>query len=215
MAVAMEEARIHLDEPSMRAGAPMPRDALDFGLPLALRLRMASIAAQLGRHEEALALYRANLVYEPRISPAGRGTEMFSAMLPDPAAPTLPVPAPPNASTLLVQSLTGAGQSLTALGRKQEALDVFERATAYGHRRGIPRVGTASGDTNFKGDAKAGEAALELARAAYDAGEYERALQILRHAAGTFPKDRLREANDLNRLALQKLNAQRRGPSPR
>ena len=214
-AVAMEEARVRLDEPPARTGAPLHRDALDFGLPMALRLRMAAIASQHGRHQEALELYRANLVYEPRISPAGRGTEMFSAMLPDPAAPALPVPAPPNASTLLVQSLTGAGQSLTALGRKQEALEAFERATSYGHRRGIPRVGTASGDTNFKGDAKSGEAALELARAAYDAGHYERAFQILQNAAGTFPKERMREANDLTRRVAQKLNAQRPRPSQR
>jgi tetratricopeptide (TPR) repeat protein len=116
---------------------------------------------------------------------------------------------PVDASTLLVESHTGAGRILKAMGRTDDALREFAAAAAYQLPAGIPRVGTAVGDTNFKADAPAGEAALELARAAYEAGQYERAFQIIQGATGSFPPERRREVNELMMRIARELNARR------
>jgi tetratricopeptide (TPR) repeat protein len=198
--LALEEARLRLDEGPAAPGAPLARDPQELALLMGLRLRLAGTLARAGRAADALELYRANLAHEPQVAPSARGTPMFPAMLPDPALPQGTVPGPVNAASFLAESHLGAGRALRALGKTDEAMREFAAVMAFGPRPGIPRVGTAKGDTNFADEAGApvGEAGMELARAAIQRGDYATAMQALQAATGSLPDHLRREANELN-----------------
>jgi hypothetical protein len=129
---------------------------------------------------------------------------MFGAMLPDPAAPAIPVPAPPNAAYLMAEAHDGAGRGLKALGRAAEATAQFEAAVDLTRKPGVPGVGSGRpGDTNFAGDAGQGVAAgsiLELARARLAAGDCQGAARMMRRGTDArFPVDLRESANALQR----------------
>jgi tetratricopeptide (TPR) repeat protein len=211
-ALALEEARLQLDEPLSFRGNVLTRDALDFGLLMRVRHILAGPLMSAGHYAEALALYHANTAYAPRFAPSGRATQMFSAMLPDPYAPQIPVPAPPNGASLLAEAYLHAGKALKALGRKEEALKEFQAAAAFVRPPGtmIPKIGNARGDTNFADEAgaPAAEALLELAKNFMEGGDYDVALQYVQAATQNSPPEHLRnELNTLNREIVSKLNA--------
>lgn len=210
VAVALEEARLRLDEPSVHTGNPLPRDPIDFGLAMQVRLRLAMMLEQAGQYAEALELYKANIAYETRVDPGSYKRQMFSAMLPDqqPEKGAV-VPAPVNAATLLAKSRMLAGKALKSLGRKDEAAQHFLAAAAFGPKPGamIPRIGNAKGDTNFGGLAgdASGEAMIELAKNFLESGEYEQARFYLQGASNAGIPDHLRaDVNELN-MALARL----------
>ncbi len=210
-ALALEEARLQLDEPSAQ-GTLLTRDALDFGLLMQIRHLLAAPLMKAGYYAEALELYRANTAYASRFAPGGRATQMFSAMLPDPHAPPASVPKPVNGATLLAEAFLNAGKALKALGRKEEALEEFKRAAAFVRPLGsmIPNIGNVRGDTNFAGEAgaPAAEALLELAKNFRDLGDYDTALQYAQAATQHSPPAHLRrELNELNLEIVNKLNA--------
>jgi hypothetical protein len=200
LALAMEEARQRLDDPLTFAGTIPPHDARPFGLAIKLRQILAGDA----KPEEALALYRANEAVANLLGPGGRATQMFSAMVPEPGAPDIPVPAPVNMATLLAESCTGAGKALQAMGRNQEAMAEFAAATTYGPKPGIPNVIGRTGnrqDSNFAGNAHGGqtaEAYMELAKNAIRRRDYRAAAAYMSQATNIgIPRDRMQEANDI------------------
>jgi hypothetical protein len=105
-----------------------------------------------------------------------------------------------NAATFLAESHLGAGRALRTLGRVDEAMQEFNAVMVFAPKQGIPRIGTAKGDTNFADEvgAPVGEAAMELARAAVRVGDYPRAMQALQAGTGSLPDHLRAEANELN-----------------
>jgi tetratricopeptide (TPR) repeat protein len=62
MALALEEARLQLDEPLTPTDKPLGRDALEFGLAIQARFHLAALAEQAGKQAEALGHYQAVLI---------------------------------------------------------------------------------------------------------------------------------------------------------
>src|SRR5262249_17443565 len=124
------------------------------------------------------------------------------AMLPDPGAPSLPVPTPPNAAQLMAEAYNGAGRALKALGRTQEAMQQYELAVDLTRKPGIPGVGSSRrGDTNFAGDAEGGvpsAAFIEMVKTALANGDCQAAAQAMsRGTEARFPRDKAAEVNGL------------------
>ncbi len=137
-------------------------------------MRLRELLAADAPPQQALTMYQANTDVARFLGPGSNAAEMFSAMLPEPGAPQVPVPAPENMATLLADSYVAQGKTLQGLGRDDEAMDAFLAATRYGPVPGIARVGTASGQTNFAGYAK-GQVAIaymELAKEEIHRGDY-------------------------------------------
>ena len=199
LALALEEGRLALDDPPVYAGAIPPHDAQDFGLAMKLRQLLAVSATS----EEALRLGQKNAGVARLLGPGGRATQMFSAMLPEPGAPVIPVPAPVNMATLLAESLVTTGKALQAMGRATEAEAQFTAAAAYGPRAGVPNIGGRTGKTeesNFAGRAggQTAEAFLELAKAAIARKDFAGAAKLMSQATESrIPRERLREVNEL------------------
>jgi hypothetical protein len=126
---------------------------------------------------------------------------MFGAMVPDPAAPAVPVPAPPNAAALMAEAHNGAGRALKALGRPQEAAQQYQAAIDLTAKPGVPGVGSGRpGDTNFGGNAQgvAAESFIELVKAALGRGDCQGAAQTMSRAIeARLPPDRRAAANRL------------------
>jgi tetratricopeptide (TPR) repeat protein len=123
-------------------------------------------------------------------------------MLPDPGAPAIPVPAPPNAAQLMAEAYNGAGRAYKALGRTQDAAQQYQAAIDLTRKPGVPGVGSSRpGDTNFAGDAGGGVAAesfIEVVRAALARGDCQGAAATMRRATeARFPPDKREEANRL------------------
>lgn len=202
-AVALEDARLRLDEPENRQGAPLTRDPIDFGLIMRARMRLAAPLERASQLAAAVDLYVANAAVRTRVSRSDYSRQMFSAMLPD-DEPTngAVVAAPVNAATLLAQSSLAAGKALRALGRKDEAQQQFLAAASFVPAPGamIPRIGNARGDTNFGDQATAGsgEALVELAKTFLEAGQADQAQRYLRAATSAGIPDSLR--NDVNQM---------------
>ena len=200
VALALEQARLRLDEQA-KEGMALPREAEE--LAVVMKMRNALAAPFVDRQPQAaLDYYGPNTVLARRITRAGRAAQMFGAMLPDPGAPPVPVPEPPNAAQLMAEAYNGAGRSLKALGRSQDAMREFQQAIDLTHKPGIPGVGSGRrGDTNFAGDAGGGASAdafIEMVKAALAAGDCQTASQaISRGTEARFPRDKLAEVNRL------------------
>jgi hypothetical protein len=167
-----------------------------------MKLRNVLAAGLLARQPEAaLEYYLPNAGLARRITRGGRAAQMFGAMAPDPAAPALPVPAPPNAAALMAEAHNGAGRALKTLGRAQEAAQQYQAAIELTAKPGVPGVGSGRpGDTNFGGDAQGvtADAFIELAKAALARGDCQGAAQTMSRATeARFPPDRREEANRL------------------
>jgi Tfp pilus assembly protein PilF len=200
-ALALEEARLALDEPA--SGKVLARDALDFGLAIEMRFRLARLSEQAGNRGEALALYESAAGYQPRMARGWEARQMFTAMLPDQApARGAVVPAPVNAATLVAEAHLGAGKLLSAMGKQDEALRHFTAAASLGPRRmaGVPMIGNSRGDTNFSGiaGAPASEAALYVARALLAKGDPHGASQALYEVGRDLPEQLRSDLNQLN-----------------
>jgi Tfp pilus assembly protein PilF len=217
-AVALEDALVGLDEPTGRAGPPLTREPLDFGVALRARIRHAEMLERANQVGPAADLYLANAALTPRISRGDYSRQMFTSMLPgDQGQGGAVVPAPVNVATWLAQSSLAAARALRAAGRTQEADRQLLAAASFGPAPGtrIPRVGNARGDTNFSDQATAGsgEAMLELARQAMNAGRYDEAMKYLQGATSAGIPDRLRpEVNQMN-MAIARLTSSERQPS--
>jgi predicted Zn-dependent protease len=202
-AIALEEARLRLDEPDNRQGAPLTRDPIDFGLIMRARMRIAAPLERANQLAGAVDLYLANAALRARVSRSDYSRQMFSAMLPDDEPQHgVVVPAPVNAATLLAQSSLAAGKALRALGRKDEAQQQLLAAASFVPAPGtmIPRIGNARGDTNFGDQATAGsgEALVELAKTFLEAGQADQAQRYLQAATNAGVPDALR--NDVNQM---------------
>lgn len=204
VALALEEARLSLDEPSMKGGTFMTRDPLDFGLAIQSYFHLAHLLEQAGKQKEGLDQYLASLRYEPRMLLGWESWQMFTAMLPDqqPEKGAVTI-APVNAATLIAEAHLNAGKLLASMGRQDEAIQQFSDAARLGPQRmaGIPMVGNAQGDTNFSGlaGAPASEASFYLAQSLLAKGDTEGASRALYEIGRTIP-EHLR--NDLNQLNM-------------
>jgi tetratricopeptide (TPR) repeat protein len=165
-ALALEEARLQLDELKPETGAALGRDALEFGLAIQARFHLARLAEQKGKQAEALDQYQAVLGYEKRMSRGFESREMFSAMWsdqhPDKGAVVM---APKNAATLVADAHLRTGKFLSAMGKHDESIEHFRTAAMFGPLRmaGMPQIGNAKGDTNFSGIAGAPAAEAQKA----------------------------------------------------
>ncbi|HEY3196590.1 MAG TPA: hypothetical protein VGJ57_01155, partial [Nitrospirales bacterium] len=208
-ALALEEARLRLDEP--RSGQPLRRDALDFGLPIQARFRLAKPLEQAGKADDALALYQGAVGYEPRMARGWESRQMFSAMLPDqqPEGGAV-VPAPVNAATLVADAHLRLGKILSATGKRDEAIQQFTAAANLGPLRmaGIPQIGNARGDTNFGGlaGAPASEAQLYVAKELVAKGDVETASRMLYEAGRNLPDNLRGDLNELN-MAMARMHS--------
>jgi tetratricopeptide (TPR) repeat protein len=132
-ALALEEARLRLDEPATRTDKPVSRDALDFGLAMEMRFRIASQLEKTGRIPEALELYRSAAEYEPRLTRGWESRQMFTAMLPDqPPDRGAAVPAPRNAATLIAQAHLQTGKLLAKRGSRMRPGNTSRRRLDWG-----------------------------------------------------------------------------------
>jgi len=215
-ALALEEARLRLDEPAAHTDRPVGHDALDFGLAMRARFRLAAPIEQ-SRVDDALALYRGAVDYRARMAADWEPRQMFSAMLPDqkPERGAV-VPAPANAATLVADAHLRFGKLLGRIGRKDEALQQFTAAANLGPLRmaGIPQVGNSRGDTNFSGiaGAPAAEAQLYLAQALVARGDVQGAQKALYEAGRNLPDHLRGELNELNMAMARMRSSPSRDP---
>jgi tetratricopeptide (TPR) repeat protein len=199
VALALEQARLRLDEG--KEGAALPREAAE-ELATLMKMRNLLAAGLLERQPQAaLEYYLPNTGLARRITRGGRAAQMFGAMVPDAAAPAVPVPAPPNAAALMAEAHNGAGRALKALGRPQEAAQQYQAAIDLTAKPGVPGVGSGRpGDTNFGGNAQgvAAESFIEVVGAALARGDCQGAAQTMSRATeARLPPDRRAEANRL------------------
>jgi tetratricopeptide (TPR) repeat protein len=210
LALALEEARLQLDEPASSKNTPLGRDALDFGLAIQARFHLARLAEQAGRQPEALDHYQAVLGYERRMSRGFESRQMFSAMWPDqqPEKGAI-VMAPKNAATLVAEAHLRTGKLLSAMGKREESIEHFRTAAMYGPLKmaGIPKIGNARGDTNYAGlaAAPAAEAQFYLAKELMTKGDLEGAQKILYEAGPNLPEHLQAQLGELN-MAMARLH---------
>lgn len=212
VALALEEARIRLDEPPVNGGTPQTRDPLDFGLAIQSRFHLAPFLEREERQQEGLDHYLASLRYESRMSPGWESWQMFTAMLPDQKPEKgAEMIAPVNAATLIAEAGLRAGKLLASMGRQDEAIQYFSAAARLGPQRmaGIPMVGNAQGDTNFAGlaGAPASEASFYLAQSLLAKGDTEGANRALYEIGRTIPEDLRDDLNQLN-MAIARTHSQ-------
>ena len=210
-ALALEEARLRLDEPSVAASKPLGRDALDFGLAIQAAFHLARWHERQSRSAEALAQYRNVLGFAGRMKAGFESRQMFTALWPDqkPAKGAIVIQ-PDNAATLVAEAHLRAGKLLAATGRKQEAIAHYRSAAALGPLRmaGMPRIGNARGDSNFSGlaGAPAAEALFHLARELLAAGDAKGALQLLQNTGTHLPDHLQAELNQLHHEIANRLS---------
>jgi|HubBroStandDraft_6_1064221.scaffolds.fasta_scaffold26177_2 tetratricopeptide (TPR) repeat protein len=198
VALALEQARLRMDEG--KEGIALPREAPELAILMKMRNVLAGPLLE-RQPQAALDYYLPNAQLARRITRGGRASQMFGAMLPDPAAPAVPVPAPPNAAQLMAEAYNGAGRALKALGRTQEAMQEYQAAIDLTAKPGVPGVGSSRpGDTNFAGNAQGvtADSFIELIRTALARGDCQGAAQTMSRATeARFPPERREEANRL------------------
>ncbi len=213
MALALEEARLQVDELKGDAGVPLGRDALEFGLAIQARFHLARLAEQFGSQADALSHYQAVLGYEKRMKRGFESRQMFTAMWPDqqPEKGAL-VMAPKNASTLVADAHLRTGKLLAAMGKHDDSIEHLKTAAMYGPLRmaGMPQIGNGRNDSNFAGlaGAPAAEAQFYLAKELMTSGDLEGAQQVLYEAGRNLPDDLRGQLNELN-MAMARLHSRR------
>ena len=218
VAIALEKARLAIDD--QRAGETQPRDAADMGLLIRLLDTAGVHAGQAGDTQKGLADISEAVGLVGRFGPGGKGELMFTAMLPNPKDPEIPVPSPVNGATLAAQTYVALGAVQEQAGQRAEALKSYAAAAglARPYKSNIPRVGNARGDTNFSEDASGPVvvvAFVDLAKADIAAGDYRAASDALNNA-GQNGADRtqLQEINELQMRVAQRINGQQQYPAP-
>lgn len=213
VALALEEARLQLDELKREPAAPLGRDALEFGLAIQARFHLAKLAELNHNQADALAHYQAVLGYEKRMSRGFESRQMFTAMWPDqqPEKGAM-VMAPKNASTFVADAHLRTGKLLAAMGKHDESIEHLRAAAMYGPLRmaGMPQIGNATGDTNFGAiaGAPAAEAQFYLAKELMAKGDLEGAQRVLYEAGRNLPDDLRGPLNELN-MAMARLHSRR------
>ncbi len=179
-ALALEQARLSLDEPAP-GKTPPARDAAEFGLALALQSRLADLAVANDDVDASLQLLVSVADQPARFAPGWQAVEMFSAMLPGIRAAGASPDAPRNGASLVAAAYQGLGQLYQSLGRADDAVEAFRAAVALGPVVGRPKIGGADGSTNYAGeaDAAAGDARVALAGELLRAGDLDGAQQAL------------------------------------
>ena len=202
-ALALEEARLQLDDPPAPKGADPGRDAMEFGLAIQARLHLARLAASAGNQTDALAHYQAILGYERRMGRGFESRQMFTALWPDqqPVKGAVVV-APKNAATLIAEAHLQSGKLLAAMGKREEAIEHLRSAAMAGQLKmaGMPKIGNAKGDTNYSGLAgvPAQEAQILLAKELIAKGDVEGARAMLYEAGNGVPDHLRKEINAIN-----------------
>jgi len=217
MALALEEARVQLDEQKPETASTLGRDALEFGLAIQARFHLAKLAEQGGKQTEALAQYQAVLGYEKHMSRGFESREMFTAMWPDQQPDKgAVVMAPKNAATLVADAHLRTGKILSAMGKHDESIEHLRVAAMYGPLKmaGMPQIGNAKGDTNFSGiaGAPAAEAQFYLAKELMTKGDLKGAQSVLYEAGRNLPDDLRRQLNELNHAMARLHSRQPRDP---
>lgn len=168
---------------------------------------LASTANSAGKKEAALAHYEMSVAMAKRYPIDGVAALMFGAMLPDPKAPAVPVPAPVNGATLAAEGYVGAARALQALGRNNEAQRYFQAAASMTRAYGdlTPNIGTGRGDSNFGGMAEgaSADALVELAKTDIKNRNYKPAFEKLQAATQAKPSRELR--GEINRMIMEML----------
>jgi tetratricopeptide (TPR) repeat protein len=202
-ALALEGARLDRDRALLESGPPAPRPIREFALAAAMRIRLGRIAEAAGDRAQALVWYGGNAGIENLAAPGWQAAPLFEAMLPNPDAPSIPVPRPDHGATLIARSYLEAARILRALGRPDEALRYFEQAASYGPPldRRAPNIGTGRPDDNnftqFAG-APAAEAHFELARHWMEQGDANRAQRHIGAASHQdISQDMRRQLNEI------------------
>ncbi len=174
VALAMEEARLALDEVTPRQ-PPSSRDAGDFGLALAMRERLADLAVERGDLDASLLLLTTVADHQARFSAGWQAVEMFTAMLPGTRGASDSPPSPRNGASLVAAAYNSAGRLYQVLGRMDDAVAAFRAAVALGPAIGRPKIGSTDGGTNYAGeaDASAGDARVALAGELLRAGDLD------------------------------------------
>lgn len=204
VALALAEARVAMDDqPAAAPKPPMSRNPLEFGLAMAMRERLASTASP----SEALALFQSNAAYGASLPPGGAGTEMFTAMLPDPEAPAIPVRRPRSMADCLVMAHVGAAGVLAASNRSADAIAEYLAASRYAAPGGndmIPNIGDKKGNrqnSNFAVYAtcpELGEALIVLGSDAVGRRDYGAAQVYLQQAvAAPISREQRQKVNEL------------------
>ena len=130
-ALALEEARLSLDESPASAGISRSPSSL------ALVLRLRTLLAGKATDATAIAIYAGSMVHVNRIDEGDGAFEMWGAMLPDPRSenPQLPgfsregrVRWPPKAADMVAEIHLNYGRALQANGRAEEGRREIERA---------------------------------------------------------------------------------------
>lgn len=209
VALAMEEARLAMDENPPAGESPLPRDPMEDGVAIQARLHLAAAEERSGQIEAAFRWLQPLLNHPRRWTRGWESRQMFTALWPDQAPERgAVVPAPWNAATLMADVHLRSGKCLSGLGRQDEAVGQFRSAAMLGPLRmaGIPRIGNGRGDSNFSGIAgtPAAEAQLLLATELVKRGDAEGARKVLWEAGTTLPDSRRAELNELN-LAIARL----------
>jgi tetratricopeptide (TPR) repeat protein len=208
VALALEDARLRLDEQRPETGAALGRDALEFGLATQARFHLARALQQTGNQQEALAHYQAVLAYEKRMSPGFESREMFTALWPDqqPEGGALVV-APQNAATLIADAHLQTGKILSVMGKHDDAREHLRTAALFGPLRlaGTPQIGDGYGKTNFGGQAgvPAKEAQILLAKELIGKGDAKGAQEVLFEAGTNVPEHLREQINEINMAMLR------------
>ncbi|MEX5214221.1 MAG: tetratricopeptide repeat protein [Nitrospiraceae bacterium] len=208
MALALEEARLQLDEQKSETGRALGRDAMEFGLATQARFHLAKPLQKNGTFPEALAHYQAVLDYEKRMRLGFESREMFTALWPDqqPEGGALVV-GPNNAATLIADAHLQTGKILSAMGKHDDSIEHFRAAAMLGPLKmaGMPQIGDGYGNTNFGGVAgvPAKEAQILLAKELIAKGDAEGAQAVLFEAGNGVPDHLRQQINDINMAILR------------
>lgn len=207
-ALALEEARLQLDEQKPEAGRVLGRDAFEFGLATQARFHLARRLQKTGSLQEALTHYQAVLDYEKRMSSGFESREMFNALWPDqqPEGGALVV-GPTNAATLVAEAHLQTGKILSAMGKHDESIEHLRTAAMFGPLKMAdrPKLGDGYGHTNFGGVAgvPAQEAQILLAKELIAKGDAQGARAVLFEAGNGAPDHLRKEINDINMAMLR------------
>jgi Tfp pilus assembly protein PilF len=204
VALALSSAAVAVDEtPPQPRTAPLPRDPLEYGVAMAMRERLAVGA----KPEEALRLARANASLARVLPPGGRRVQLFTAMLPDPDAPRIPVRVAENVAEFLARAHVAAARALSALQRSEEAMNEYRAAAQYAlppPSRSIPIIGDKRGrlqDSTLAFAAKGpelGGALIVLGRDAIRRRDLQAAQDYLAQAVATsISREQRAEVNQL------------------
>lgn len=173
-ALALEEARLSLDESEASAG--VTRTPSSLALVLALRYQLAA------RGTDALSagIYRGAVTHAQRIDHGDRSIMMWGGLLPDPLREKADQPGykkdggvlwPDNAATMAAEAHVGLANALKAQGQRAEAKQQYELAAEWTNApRQVPPT-RAGGARDYAGGRAVGagtEALLALTRMAIE-----------------------------------------------